>query len=759
MSLIMTQLPQMSSLPGELLDYSNWLGWRAEKREGKMTKLPYSPRTGRLASSTDPATWTSFDVAAAFAERTNCDGVGFVFTQSPFVGIDLDHCVDLRSGEIEPWALEIVERFGSYTELSPSGTGLHIIVRGELPEGRKKKHVDGGHPNAAIEVYDTGRYFTITGRHLGGIPFDIVEAPELAAWHAETFPAPPPEERERTEPSTPVSVDDARLLELAENAHNGSAFAALWQGEWRSAGYGSQSEADLALCNHLAFWTGKDAHRIDALFRRSGLMRPKWDGRRGKETYGSWTIARAISGTTETYPGPSLEVDLGRPSGSTAAIPDEPESEQRWPEPLAAEAFAGLAGEVAELFSPHTEADPTAVLVQFITAFANAVGPAPHVMVGPTRHGTRISAVVVGNTSRARKGDSWQCVRELFKHAEPDWLSRCVSTGLSTGEGLINVVKDGMIDLGQPGRVVGGEIDRRVLAVETEFGRTLRAMAREGNTLSAVLRDAWDGRDLAVMTRGTPLRATGAHIGIIGHVTVPELRRELSATDAHNGFANRFLWTCAKRSKFLPDPAPVPQNSLEHLAARVTMTLDAARRLGTLMRDEDTRALWREIYPSLTHDHGGLAGDILARSEAQVLRLSMVYALLDTSPLIRPHHLAAAVALWDYCTASVFHIFGSASGDGIADDILRFLSRGGEHSRTDISALLGRNVKSERITVALTSLERSGRIACRIQESGGRPTEIWSATGVGMPARQPLLPDLIRNFVSFVPAKGGVGAE
>jgi putative DNA primase/helicase len=204
MSLVATLLPPLGALPTELVNLPHWLGWRAQVRAGKRTKVPISPRTGRLASSTDPATWTTFDVAASFAEQSHCDGVGFVFTHSPYVGIDLDHCIDPRSGELEAWAMAIVERFASYTEISPSGTGLHIIVKGELPEGRKKKHVDGGHPNAAIEVYDTGRYFTITGRHLGGIPFDIVEASDLAAWHAETFPAPPPEERERTEPaSTP----------------------------------------------------------------------------------------------------------------------------------------------------------------------------------------------------------------------------------------------------------------------------------------------------------------------------------------------------------------------------------------------------------------------------------------------------------------------------------------------------------------------------------------------------------------------------
>lgn len=740
-ALVATNLPPHDAIPAALLAHPNWLGWRLVEREGKQTKVPYAPGSGRLASTTDASTWGTFDQATAFAQRSrNVDGIGFVFTATPLCGIDLDHCIDPASGEIDEWAMAIVRGFDSYTEISPSGTGLHIFVRGKLPAGGRKRKVTGSHPAAAIEVYDHGRYFTFTGRSLGSTPDQVEDRQaELTAWHADTFPPEPDAEVAAAAPPTPISVSDAELIDLARNARNGSKFAALWAGD--VSGHGNdRSGADLALCNDLAFWTGKDAQRMDALFRQSGLMRAKWDSKRGDSTYGAWTIQRAISGTGETYSGAALEVDVSRPSITSSVTGQTDDVTAKWPEPLADEAFHGLAGEVVELFRPHTEADPTAVLVQFLVAFANAVGPTPHVMVGPTRHGVRLSAVVVGNTSRARKGDSWQCIRELFKHADPHWLAQCVSTGLSTGEGLINVVKDSAVDIGTGNPIEAA--DRRILAVETEFGRTLRAMARDGNTLSAVLRDAWDGRDLAVMTRGTPLRATDTHIGVIGHVTIPELRRELSATDSSNGFANRFLWACARRSHYLPEPTPVPAAALMHLGSRVTFALGQARKLGELMRNQATRTMWAKLYPSLTEDHEGLAGDILARSEAQVLRLSMLYALLDGSQFIQPIHLAAAVALWDYCAASVFHIFGSASGDGVADDIMRFLARGGEHSRADISNMLGRHVKSDRIAVALTALEKSGRAACRTQDTGGRPTELWRATGNAAPNAKALLPTL-----------------
>ncbi len=415
------------------------------------------------------------------------------------------------------------------------------------------------------------------------------------------------------------------------------------------------------------------------------------------------------------------------------------ETADTWPAPLAKEAFHGLAGDVVRAVEDHSEADPAAVLFQTLAAFASAAGPSPHTMVGPTRHGVRLFVAIVGKTARARKGDSWQFPAALFRQADADWFAACVTTGLSTGEGLISAVRDATdADVSEPP-------DRRVLAVETELGRTLRVMAREGNTLSAVLRDCWDGRDLRVMTRGAPLRATGAHVGAIGHITATELKRELASNEASNGFSNRWLWCCAQRSKLLPDPEPVPPAVVGALAQRLRHALERARLTLGVQRDEETREAWTALYPLLTEERDGLAGDVLARSEAQVLRLSMLYALLDESRLIRREHLAAALACWDYCTASVMHLFGDASGDAVADDILRQLVTAGELTRTDISGRLGRNVKAERIRLALDALERSGQATRRKENTGGAPAELWKATGRPKRAAVPLLSRLTKQ--------------
>ena len=221
------------------------------------------------------------------------DGVGFVFsTHDPYSGIDLDGCRDPETGEIEPWAEEWIRRCDSYTEVSPSGAGVHIIVRAKLPPGRRRR---GG-----IEVYEEGRYFTVTGDRLRNTPTTVEERTDvLTRLHAETFPPPPPSTVEAKRAASPVSLSDHELIEQARSARNGQKFSALWNGD--TSGYDSPSEADLALCSELAFWTGPDAVRIDALFRQSSLYWDKWDERRGQQTYGEMTVARALEGRTEFF--------------------------------------------------------------------------------------------------------------------------------------------------------------------------------------------------------------------------------------------------------------------------------------------------------------------------------------------------------------------------------------------------------------------------------------------------------------------------
>jgi hypothetical protein len=279
-------------------DLRQWLVWRREMRRGEWTKVPYSPLTGVGASSTTPETWTDYQLAVRAWKEHSYDGIGFVFTPGDdLCGVDLDKCLDPKTGEIEDWAQEVIEELDSYTEISPSGTGVHILVRARLPEGRNRK--------GSFEAYDRGRYFTVTGKHLSGSPQSIESRQEeLQGVVRRVFGSEAPENTNgHTKPvSAHAPVDnglsDSEVIQKALAASNGARFSRLWNGD--TSGYGSHSEADLALCGMLAFWTGGDAVRIDSLFRQSGLYRKKWD----RTDYRNRTITEALSGKTEFYKAP-----------------------------------------------------------------------------------------------------------------------------------------------------------------------------------------------------------------------------------------------------------------------------------------------------------------------------------------------------------------------------------------------------------------------------------------------------------------------
>jgi len=323
--------PVLENIPQELRESPQWVAWIAvpNPKRGKPDKVPVNAKTGRPGSTTNPETWASFDVAAKFYQgklgklhtiwtrdgnKTGpIAGVGFVLTEdSPFVGIDIDHCIDSQ-GNIASFAQQIINRMGSYTEVSPSGTGIRIFVKGNMPTSGFKN------TDVGLEVYKSKRYLTVTGRPLR--EFQIVEnqgaLDSLTSEYksdAHKKKEPPLMKQKQTHPRKEprndidqmehISVlkDDSILHEKILASKNGDLFTQLYF-EGDISNYPSQSEADLALCNILAFWTRKNPEWIDRLFRDSALHRPeKWDSVRVRgETYGEATIAKAIASTTAVY--------------------------------------------------------------------------------------------------------------------------------------------------------------------------------------------------------------------------------------------------------------------------------------------------------------------------------------------------------------------------------------------------------------------------------------------------------------------------
>lgn len=362
---------RFDTIPARLRDREQWVCWRLEKRDGKPTKIPLDCAAGKPASTTDPRTWHSFDEAVASLRKGCYSGLGFVFTENdPFAGIDLDHVRDSKTGEVEPWASVLVKRFNSYAELSQSGTGAHIIVRGKVPGNRRR--------SGKIEMYDTARFFVCTGLQLANTP-DTVESRqnELNELYTVHFGA---DERDSSEvppkqadPAAPVSLSGQELIEKAKAAKNGVTFSALWRGDWKRAGYNSHSEADAALLGMLRFWTGGDKNQSFALFSQSGLNRKKWE----RKDYKEKTWAKVSSG--EIY---SAANELSRSSCSQIKraagieIDDVPECKS-FPIDALPEPHRSLVGHGAESIG----CDPALVALPLLAATSGAIGNSRRIML------------------------------------------------------------------------------------------------------------------------------------------------------------------------------------------------------------------------------------------------------------------------------------------------------------------------------------------------------------------------------------------
>jgi hypothetical protein len=311
-------------------------------------------------------------------------------------------------------------------------------------------------------------------------------------------------------------------------------------------------------------------------------------------------------------------------------------------------------------------------------------------------------------------------------------------SGLSTGEGLIHAVRDPRVEeqevkeRGMPPRrelktVDTGVADKRLLAVESEFAQPLQSAGRDGNILSPVLRDAWDGKTLRVLARSNKDCATNPHIAIVANITMEELQRLLTANDKANGMGNRFLWVWAQRSKLLPHGGDrIPEEVMEDLASRVRETIAFASAAGEITWDLEAYAAWVDVYERLSVPEPGLFGTMTARGDAQVRRLALVFALLDRSTEIRMPHLKAALEVWCYCEESVRYIFGDATGDETADMILKSVAGATDGmSTTEISAIFGRHKSATQIHRALTLLEDRGVVFSMKAQTGGAPVTIW----------------------------------
>lgn len=436
---------------------------------------------------------------------------------------------------------------------------------------------------------------------------------------------------------------------------------------------------------------------------------------------------------------------------SPDAVLDMAAAARRAPAPVLDDvALHGLAGAYVRLVAPHTEAAPAAILACTLATLGALIGRGPSWRFGSDDHHARLFVLLVGPTGAGRKGTAIGLgVRRLARAVDADFAAARLASGLSSAEGLVAEVRDPIPDrTGPTGKPIPGDPgvpDKRLLVVEDELAGALEAMAREGNRLSAVLRDAWDGRDLRTLVKRDPQRATGPHVCVVAGITPAELGATLRAVAVKNGLANRLLpiW-CARVRLLAHDTAPDPRD-VDAITGALARAVDRARRLGALSWAPDAADAWATLYPSLAvvPDTSPTLRALLERGAPYVRRLAMLFALLDGTAVVGSDHLAAAVALWQYAAGTWRCVFAESDAlSPLSRRLLDAITNAGAAgcSRSELRRAAGSNdIPAELIAGALHELASLGLVVRERVPTAGRPREVWRHArhvGAPFPARE-----------------------
>src|SRR5208282_6111126 len=390
-------------------------------------------------------------------------------------------------------------------------------------------------------------------------------------------------------------------------------------------------------------------------------------------------------------------------------------------------ALYGIAGAVVRMLAPCSESDEASLLLQFLTLAGNMIGRKARKMVDASRHGANLYALIVGKTSQARKGSGYAGVIDVVKTVDATgWATR---SGLASGEGVIYHLRDATTK--DP-----GVADKRAMFVEQEFARLLTVADRKGNILSSILRLGFDTGQLDNLVKNSPDRATDVHMSVIGHITPQELRELLTNVYIADGFANRFILCLACRTKIIPNPIAPPTATLKAVLERLVEAVNLAAQIGEMQFSAEGLFYWQLIYGRLSlPNRTGLVAALLARAEAKVLRLAIVYALLDGKKEIGQEHLKASCAVWEYSERSAYFIFKDAIGQSDADVILTALRDAGDAglNETQINGLFAGGRTALALTQARQLLLENRLAAVTVEEKGkgslgGPRVKRWRAT-------------------------------
>lgn len=391
-------------------------------------------------------------------------------------------------------------------------------------------------------------------------------------------------------------------------------------------------------------------------------------------------------------------------------------------------AFHGLLGKLVHATQPETEANPLFVLLHLLTFFGVAVGRKPHFITGGTHHYLSMYVAIIGPTGLGRKGSAGDVAREIWRKVDPEFTNDKIRGGLNTGAGLLYHLRDASEKRGKNGtsEVDEGVEDKRHVFLETELSSVLIQAKTESNPILCQLRDFWDGRPTIGSYTREPIKVTGGHIGIVGHCTAVDLATHLEKAQKANGTANRFLWHYGGRSKELPEGGNVftlLDNVLAPELGRLREAISFAETIGEVRRHASLKERWASIYHDFASPPPGTIGAFFARAPVIVMRIAMIFALIDFKREIREAHLNAALAIWDHAERSLRYIF-RADLDPMAEKMLAAITAS-QHglTTTEIRDLFDRHAKAQDIKERLENL-LAERVIERVDSkpTGGRPS-------------------------------------
>lgn len=553
------------NIPDELKVRPQWICWQGKQLDnGKLSKIPVDPKTGQAASTTDSTTWGEFAEALDNHRSGKADGIGFVFTKDdPYFGIDLDGCVN-ANGKPETWFVGIVKLLRTYTEITVSRRGLHIIGRGKLPPGGRRK--------GQIEMYDEGRSFVMTGDILPKDDFRQIRdrSAEIITLHKQIFGGNGQSIKTMPQPESPP-VD---IITKAMNAKNGGTFSKLWRGDF--SGYPSQSEADQALCNLLAFWTGKDPERMDSLFRQSKLFRPKWnekhygDGR----TYGQATVENAIKMTSDAYNPERTVIEA-----PLAATPEKIEPEKGITLPFPDEIMTGAAGEFAAVYSSYLEPARHFFFMAYLVCLGSIIADRVFLQseISPQ---PRLYLLLLGESADDRKSTVITKTVDFYRSVLSDYG---VCWGVGSAEGLQKEL----------------EKRPRLLLAFDEFKSFVSKCQIESSVLLSCVNTLFESDHYESHTQKRSVVLNGVSVSVLAASTIATYERTWDPSFTDIGFNNRLFLVPGKGARRFSFPERIPLADRKRLQVQLIEVINFIGERREFDITQEARDLYERWYLDL----------------------------------------------------------------------------------------------------------------------------------------------------------------